>query len=109
VTELVLWGGAHPGYPLATVVVWNALTVLDPLAAALLFWKPRVGVLFTLAIMLADVGHNSWAVAAHGAMVWPVVIQAAFLMFVAATAPLIWREASGLKAQVRAGGRLPGP
>jgi len=36
--DLVRSGGAYPGYPLGTVVFWNALTVFDPLAAALLFW-----------------------------------------------------------------------
>jgi hypothetical protein len=101
VAELILSGGAYPGYPPATVIFWNALTVLDPLAAALLFWKPRLGVLATLAIMLGDVIHNTWAVAAHGAMIWPVALQAAFLAFVLVTAHLIWRDASSHAAQVR--------
>jgi hypothetical protein len=85
-------GGAYPGYPLGTVVFWNALTVLDPLAATLLFWRPRLGVLSTLAIILSDVSHNVWAVATYDAMVWPVAMQAAFLVFVLATAHLIWRD-----------------
>ena len=101
VAELILSGGAYPGYPPATVIFWNALTVLDPLAAALLFWRPRLGVLATLAIMLADVIHNTWAVVTYGAMIWPVAAQAVFLAFVLATAHLIWRDAPGQVAQVR--------
>lgn len=61
--DLIGSGGAYPGYPVGTVVFWNALTVLDPVAATLLFWRPRLGVVVTLAIMLTDVAHNVWAVA----------------------------------------------
>jgi len=91
IVDLVRSGGAYPGYPLGTVVFWNALTVLDPLAAALLFWRPRHGVLATLAIMLTDVAHNVWAVVTYDAWVWPVAMQTAFLAFVLFTAHLIWR------------------
>ena len=98
VGELVWSGGAYPGFPLGTVIFWNALTILDPLAVALLFWKPRLGVVATLAIMVADVSHNFWAVAAHDAMAWPVAMQTAFLVFVLATAHLIWRDASRQEA-----------
>lgn len=87
--------------PIASVVFWNSLTVLDPLAAVLLFLRPRIGVALTLAIMVSDVGHNVWAIAAFGAMVWPVVAQALFLIFVLATARLIWRDAPPQMAQVR--------
>jgi hypothetical protein len=84
--------GWNDRVPLPSVIFWNSLTVLDPLAAVLLFLRPRVGVVLTLAIMLADVAHNIWAITAFGAMVWPVAAQAVFLIFVLATAPSIWRD-----------------
>ncbi|WP_293901188.1 hypothetical protein [Phenylobacterium sp.] len=90
--------GWNDRVPLASVIFWNSLTVLDPLAAVLLFLRPRLGVVLTLAIMVSDVGHNIWAIAAFDAMVWPVAAQALFLIFVLATAPLIWRDAPVQKA-----------
>jgi hypothetical protein len=90
--------GWNDRVPFASLIFWNSLTVLDPLAAALLFLRPRIGVVLTLAIMVSDVGHNIWAIAAFEAMVWPVAAQALFLIFVLATARLIWREAPGQRA-----------
>jgi len=90
--------GWHDRVPFASVIFWNSLTVLDPLAGVLLFLRPRVGVVLTLAIMVSDVAHNIWASAAFEAMVWPVAAQAVFLIFVLATARLIWRDAPGQRA-----------
>jgi hypothetical protein len=95
--------GWNARVPLPSAIFWNALTVLDPLAAALLFLRPRAGVALTLAIMVSDVAHNVWAVGAFGAMAWPVVAQAVFLVFVLATARLIWREAPGVWGPVPRG------
>ncbi|MGH6966611.1 MAG: hypothetical protein ACREE0_19185 [Phenylobacterium sp.] len=89
--------------PFASVIFWNSLTVLDPLAAALLFLRPRIGVVLTLAIMVSDVGHNIWAIAAFEANVWLVAAQVLFLIFVLVTARLIWRDAPGQSALVRNG------
>jgi hypothetical protein len=44
-------------------------------------------------IIVSDVVHNIWVVATYGGVVWMVVAQAAFLVFVLATARLIWRDA----------------
>lgn len=85
-------GGFYPGYPLLTVLFWNALTILDPLAATFLLVRPRVGVVATLAIMIADVAHNVWAVATHGAMLRPVILQAAFLVLILATVRVAWPD-----------------
>lgn len=86
--------GRNEGVPIASAIFWNSLTILDPLAIALFFVRPRFGVVLTLAIMVADVAHNVWAIAALDVMVWPVVAQALFLIFVLATAHLIWRDAA---------------
>jgi len=96
VAALVYGWNGH--VPFGSRIFWNSLTVLDPLAAAALFLRPRIGVILTLAIMVADVGHNIWAIGAFEAMVWPVVLQALFLIFVLATAHLIWRDAPGQRA-----------
>jgi len=91
VASLIKCGWCSVGIPVASAVFWNSLAVLDPLAAVVLFVRPRAGVMLTMVIMVADVAHNVWAVTALGAMVWPVVAQAAFLAFALATAPAIWR------------------
>jgi type III secretory pathway component EscT len=63
---------------------------LDPLAAALLFFKPRWGVVSTIAIMLADVAHNSWAFTSGRGDIAALVLQATFLGFVLGTSPNVW-------------------
>jgi hypothetical protein len=87
----VFW--TYGGQPWLSAAFWTALTVLDPLAAVLLFLRPNAGVLATLAIMLADVPHNLWSIARETAPFWrgiashPAVLeQIAFLLFVLATA-----------------------
>lgn len=94
-------GLCSAGVPIPTVVFWNALTVLDPLAAVLLFVRPRAGVVLTVAIMVADVAHNVWAFTAMPMIVWPVVLQAAFLAFVVVAAPIVWRDARPLSFSAR--------
>jgi hypothetical protein len=93
--------GWNDRVPLPSLIFWDSLTVLDPLAAILLFLRPRIGVALTLAIMVSDVVHTIWAIAAFAAMVWPVVAEALFLIFVLATAHLIWRDASGQRVADR--------
>jgi hypothetical protein len=76
------------------------LTFLDPLAAVLLFVRPRWGIALTVAIIVSDVAHNLWFMSAHPlsksfvadvASSGFMLSQIAFLLFVAATAPLAWR------------------
>jgi hypothetical protein len=100
--------GWMPSYlPWGTAVYWSSLTVLDPTAAALLFVRPRTGVVLTAMIIVSDVIHNLWFMASHphggsfeaDMMSSPFMIsQIAFLVFVAATARLAWRSsASGVE------------
>jgi hypothetical protein len=44
--------------PLLTAVYWSSLTFLDPLAAVLLFIRPRIGIRATVAVIVSDVLHN---------------------------------------------------
>jgi hypothetical protein len=77
-----------------SAVYWTSLTLLDPLAALLLFFRPRLGVILTAAIIVTDVAHNLWFVLHKGEFggrrLWliansPFLAQVAFLIFVAAT------------------------
>lgn len=77
---------------------WTSLTVLDPLAIFLLLRFPGAGLLVTLAIMLTDVGINSFVTlmysdaTPHYAVGYFVQLQTAFLGFVLGSAPFLWRE-----------------
>ncbi|MFT5822093.1 MAG: hypothetical protein ACI8ZM_003349 [Crocinitomix sp.] len=44
---------------LFTTLFWDSLTFLDPLAALLLFIKPKTGVYLTFFIIVIDVIHNN--------------------------------------------------
>ncbi len=71
---------------------WRSLTFLDPLAAMLLFVRPRVGVIATVLIISTDVGHNlGFFERFHLALNWRVGAQIAFRVFVVATLPMLWR------------------
>lgn len=71
---------------------WSALTLLDPLAAALLFVRPRAGVWLTLLIIVSDVLHNTWYVATHGQWSAPFYLaQVGFLILVSCLAPVALR------------------
>jgi hypothetical protein len=49
----------YGGVPVVTRIFWTSLTFVDPIAAVLLFVRPRVGLALTLMIMLADVANNT--------------------------------------------------
>lgn len=83
--------------PLAIGVFWDALTLLDPLAAALLWWRPKAGIRLALAIMAADVCVNTATyLAGYFGPPVPNMVplhlfdQALFGLFVFITAPLAY-------------------
>ena len=85
--------------PLAIGVFWDALTLLDPLAAALLWWRPQAGIRLALAIMVVDVCVNTTTYLAgyFGPSVPNMVPlhlldQALFGLFVFVTAPLAYHQ-----------------
>ena len=89
--------------PLGTAVYWSSLTFFDPAAAILLFVRPRIGVVMTLAIILSDVLHNLWFRARHlvkeslynDVMSNPFMMsQIAFLVFVAVTVPFLLKHSA---------------
>lgn len=96
-----LWRGGWLPYNYAAPwenAFWTALTFIDPLAIALLLWRPRWGVWLTLALMLADVAVNLNA-AVRGQNLYtytsPLLAQVLFLGFVLGSAPwLLSKEPS---------------
>lgn len=42
-----------------SMIFWDSLTFLDPLAAILLFVKPKIGLILTFLIIAFDVIHNN--------------------------------------------------
>ena len=94
--------GWLPAYlPQVTAAYWASLTFLDPLVVTLLFIRPRAGIAATFGIILSDVVHNLWFVVtySHGASVPRVIAnspflisQIGFLLFVALTASIAWRN-----------------
>jgi hypothetical protein len=88
----LLGGIKNYGYPLVTRLFWSSLTLLDPLAALLLFARPRSGLVLALAIIVSDVAHNSWITLRLGTPLnWQYWSQVAFLVFIVATIRFAWR------------------
>jgi hypothetical protein len=96
----LLWdyGGVAP----ASAIYWTSLTILDPLAAALLFARPRLGIATAIALIVTNVVHNL-GVTAHYAPAGDFLTRAsnpfmlsqiAFMLFVAATARIAWKGAA---------------
>lgn len=79
---------------------WSGLTLLDPLVAALLFLRPRAGIVGTVLLIASNVVHNllvllDWA---GPQLFWrqfvaspQTLMQVGFLAFVLATTPSAWR------------------
>lgn len=65
--------------PLFVCAYWTTLTLLDPLAAALLLARPRLGVMLTVAIITIDVALNVWVGATRGFQLDALIAQATFL------------------------------
>jgi hypothetical protein len=95
----VFWDYGGVGW--VTAAFWTSLTVADPVAAACLFVRPRLGLVLTTGIITLDVLHNAiifsqsffhpserhlWTYTAFG-------LQVAFLVFVVATVRVAWRQA----------------
>ncbi len=88
------WDWNYGGMPIGTVMFWSSLTVLDPVAAVLLVARPRVGVLCTLVIVLADVAHNGVVVGLRTGADYRLIDQTAFLLVVLASIRFVWRNSS---------------
>jgi hypothetical protein len=85
------WRWDYGGKPISTVLFWSALTLLDPLVAALLFVMPRIGITSLMLLMSSDVIHNTWVIHVYGGILWMVADQWLFLIFIFATPRTFWK------------------
>lgn len=119
VNWVVRHGFLYPDVPIYSRIFWDSLTFLDPLAAALLFLRPRKGVRLVTAIICADVFHNALTggvlfsfhtMRGRGGGGWSFgvdpyfLLQALFCLFVLATIRVNLRE-----IKLQAAGRAPKP
>ena len=86
------------GASLASAIYWSSLTFIDPLVAALLFVRPKIGVPVTVVVITTNIVHNLALTANNtrdGTLFRYVISspqlmsQIGFLLFVIAT----WRMA----------------
>lgn len=93
----LFWDYGGVAWPSAAY--WSSLTILDPAVAALLFARPRVGILSTITLIVTNVVHNL-AMTAHYAPEGEfltrasnpfMISQIGFMLFVAATARIAWK------------------
>ena len=96
----LVYGGLFPytnkwGTPEVFNLYWTSLTVLDPLAIAVLIINIRAGYLLALSIMLTDVPINFyanikyWSLGIHKNFF--LLMQIAFLVFLISTTRRIWK------------------
>jgi hypothetical protein len=96
----------YGGVGWGSAAYWSSLTILDPIAAALLFVRPKAGIISTIGIIVTNVVHNltlTAQYAPHGEFLTRVasnpftVSQIGFMLFVGATAHIAWNgvERSG--------------
>jgi hypothetical protein len=82
--------------PLPFNIYWTSLTLLDPLAALLLFLLPYHGMVLAVLIMVSDIAVNLYAtyVLFPGAMMpdAPLLSQIAFGVFLFVTVPIAWKR-----------------
>jgi hypothetical protein len=88
------WEWNYGGMPIGTAVFWTSLTLLDPLVAILLIWKPRPAVIMLVILIVSDVAHNTWVILKYSGEGWMVADQWIFLAFVLTTIVFVWRAAS---------------
>ncbi|WP_448642673.1 hypothetical protein [Geodermatophilus sp. URMC 63] len=98
VVQLALSGGdPYPGLPGWLRAYFVSLTLLDPLAAALLALRRRGGVVLAVGVLVSDAVANGWAnyaldpaSGATAGRVGQAVVTLLALALLAAT-PLLWR------------------
>jgi hypothetical protein len=91
------WDWDYGGMPIGTGIFWTSLTLLDPLVATLLIWKPRPAIIMLVILIVSDVAHDTWVILKFGGAGWMVADQWIFLGLVLTTIAFVWR-ASGPSA-----------
>jgi hypothetical protein len=117
----LLWDYGGAGWPSA--IYWSSLAIVDPLAATLLFARPRLGIVCTIVVIVTNVLHNLAVTAFYApdgeflarASHPFVIAQIGFMMFVAATGRIAWRGSGAagfhirFRLHSRCGDRRPQP
>ncbi|HEY1145437.1 MAG TPA: hypothetical protein VGE84_03765 [Allosphingosinicella sp.] len=89
----------YSGVGWASAAYWSSLTILDPLVAAFLFARPRIGVPGAIVLIATNVLHNLAVTAQHApegqfltrvASSPQIISQIGFLLFVGAIARIAW-------------------
>ena len=97
----------YGGVGWASAAYLSSLTIVDPLAAALLFVRPKVGIASTVVLIVTNVIHNL-AITAQRApegeflarAANPITIsQIGFMLFVGATARIAWKGLESSRGQ----------
>ena len=81
--------------PRSVNAFWTALCPLDLALAALIWWQGRPAIVLGIAVMLADVGVNSWLAyfsGLHFQSFEPLQVQSLFLGFLLGGAPFALRR-----------------
>ena len=90
--DLVVGGfDAYSAFPLGVRLFWVALTILDPVTAAMIICRRRSGIVLGSAVIIADIAVN-WTVFATvgGLSVFGVVSQSLFAVLIVVTARPLW-------------------
>ncbi|HWY52012.1 MAG TPA: hypothetical protein VNW72_11075 [Chthoniobacterales bacterium] len=88
-----VWHGGWLPYrfaPLPLNTYWTTLTFLDPLAAVLLLWRPRTGLVLALLIIASDVAINYFARFYLGVHLGTIVLSLQLLFLVAVAAAMLY-------------------
>ena len=102
----LLWDYGGVGW--ASSAYWTSLTLLDPLAALLLFVRPKLGIAGTILLIVTNVAHNIAVTALYApegefltrASNPFMLSQIGFMLFVAATVHIAWKGVqSGRESQ----------
>jgi hypothetical protein len=106
--DLLIHGFLAAPVPVAIGLYWNALTLLDPLAVLLLWWRPKLGIVLTAAIMASDLAINTavYLVGYFGPPTPHLVPlslfeQSLFGLFVFVTGPLAYQLLSSPKRSLK--------
>ena len=95
----LLWD--YGGVAWASAAYWSSLTIIDPLTAALLFVRPRAGIVLTVLLIVTNVVHNLTVTAQNSpegelltdALSNPFILsQIGFMVFVGATVRVAWKS-----------------
>ena len=101
ISHILAHGILRHSAPIIISAYWDALGVLDPLTATVLWWKPKRGITLAISIMASDICLNTYHyLAGYSGPIIPSMVplslfdQALFGLFVFVTAPIAYQQVS---------------